>query len=108
MSWEALSNALQYLRQRPTLLGAVLGLPFSVVMVIVLESWPAVGLAAVGIWMVLSHFWMNHPLIKTIWMASLVGVILAGTIWASVHTHDRVTLGGEKVRQHVWPWTHKP
>jgi hypothetical protein len=68
---------IQYLRQRPTLLGAVLGLPFAVVMLMVLEHWPTIGWVSVLIWIVLGHFWFNHPLIKTISMASLVGRVLA-------------------------------
>ena len=108
MTREALSKTLQYLRQRPTLLGCVLGLPFAVGMLIVLENWPTVGWVSVIIWIVLGHFWVNHPLIKTIWMASFVGMILATAIWASVPNQDRVTLGADKVRQHFWPWVHKP
>ena len=108
MTREALLKILQYLSQRPTLLGAVLGLPFAFIMLIVLENWPTVGWVSVIIWIVFGHFWMDHPLIKTIWMASFVGMILATAIWASVHTHDRVTLGADKVRQHLWPWGHRP
>src|SRR5215212_7445256 len=105
---EALLKILQYLRQRPTLLGAVLGFPFAFVMLIVLEHWPTVGWVSVLIWIVLGHFWFNHPLIKTLSMASLVGMVLATAIWANEHTHDRVTLGADKVRQHLWPWGHRP
>ena len=99
---------LQYLRQRPMLLGAVLGLPFALVMLTVLEHWPTVGWASVIVGAILGHFWFNHPLIKTILIASLVGMVLATVIWANVHTHDRVTFDADKVRQRLWPWVHRP
>ena len=81
MAQEKLAKTLQYLRLRPILLGCMLGLPLTVVILVVLEKWPTVGWVSVGIWIVLSHFWLNHPLGKTIWAASLVGMILALIIW---------------------------
>jgi hypothetical protein len=77
MTREKQEKPLQYLRQRPVLLGCVLGLPLTVVILVVLKNWPTAGWVSVGIWIVLSHFWLNHPLGKTIWAASLVGMVLA-------------------------------
>lgn len=103
---DALSRFVKDLK-RPILLGCLLGLPFAVVMLVVLQNWPIVGWVSVGIWIVLAHFWINHPLIKTIWMASFVGMILATIIWTRLPTQDRVIPGADKVRQHVWPWVHR-
>ncbi|MBL6612784.1 MAG: hypothetical protein ISP49_19305 [Reyranella sp.] len=108
MTREALSEILQYLRRRPLLLGGTLGLPFAVVMLVVSLYWPTVGWVSVGIWIILAHFWFNHSLIKTIWMASFVGMTLATIIWTRLPTQDSVPPGAaEKVRQHFWLWVHK-
>jgi hypothetical protein len=77
MTQGKLEKALQNLRLRPVLLGCVLGLPLTVVILVVLKNWPTVGWVTVGIWIILGHFWLNRPLVKTIWVASFVGMILA-------------------------------
>jgi hypothetical protein len=77
MAQEKPETLLQYLGQRPVLLGCVLGLPLTIVILVVLKNWPTVGWVSVGIWIILSHFWLNRPLVKVVWAASLVGMVLA-------------------------------
>ena len=72
----------QNLKQRPFLSGCVIGLPLSIVILVVLKKWPTVGWSAVGIWLVLSHFWIRRPvIIQTTWAALFVGMLLALVIW---------------------------
>lgn len=55
------------------------------------------------------RYLMQRPvLLGAVLGLPFVGMGLATTIWANVHTHDRATLGVDKFRQHLRPWGRRP
>jgi MFS superfamily sulfate permease-like transporter len=102
-----LKQLLQDFTSRPKFLGFSIGLVLAFVVWRLLENGYALGLLGIPILILMSWWWIQKPIYTAICIAVYVATFLGLFLWKP-HPPDRVTLGAEKIRQHVWPWIHRP
>ncbi len=81
MTQGKVARALKNPRFRPYLLGILIGPFLGIVIWQLLAHRSLLGLLCLLIWVVLSCFWVNRPLYKTIWIAWFVGSFLGFVMW---------------------------
>jgi hypothetical protein len=101
-----LKELLHDFTSRPKFLGFSIGLVLAFVVWQLLENGYALGLLGIPIIILMSWWWIDRPIYTTICIALLVATGLGMMLWKP--TPHKWTLGAEKIRQHVWPWVHRP